>query len=87
MEGYEGRVEERGREDDWNILKISTFHEPSPSTLLSSAPPSQTYPKCVYYLYKTINSHHIEYTDQIDLLCKCFTIHMEIPRPKSKCLL
>jgi hypothetical protein len=27
--GDEGRVEERGREDGWNILKISTFHKPT----------------------------------------------------------
>jgi hypothetical protein len=41
MEGDEGRVEERrgGREDDQNILKISTFYEPFPSTLLSSPLP------------------------------------------------
>ncbi len=48
MEGDEGRVEERGREDGQNILKISIFREPSPllsSPLLSLLPtPSQTYP-------------------------------------------
>ncbi len=47
MEGDEGRVEEREREDGWNILKISRFHEPSPLLYspLSLLPPlSQTYP-------------------------------------------
>ena len=34
MEGHEGRVEERGGEDGWNILKFGTFHKPS--HLLSS---------------------------------------------------
>jgi hypothetical protein len=45
MEGDEGRVKEREREDGRNILKISTFHEPSLySTLLSVLPPPfQTY--------------------------------------------
>jgi hypothetical protein len=33
-EGDKGKVEERGGEDDQNILKISTFYEYSP--LLSS---------------------------------------------------
>jgi hypothetical protein len=49
MEGDEGRVQKRGREDDRNILNIKTFHEPSPllySPLLSLLPPSsQTYSK------------------------------------------
>ncbi len=30
MEGDEGRVKESGRKNGRNILKISTFHEPSP---------------------------------------------------------
>jgi hypothetical protein len=38
MEGDEGRVEEWGREDDQNILKIIIFHEPSPF------PPSPSVP-------------------------------------------
>lgn len=44
MEGDEGRVEEREREDDQTILKINTFHEPFPLlSSLSPLPPSPPY--------------------------------------------
>ena len=41
--GDEGRVEERGGEDDGNILKINTFHKSSP-LLSSPLPPSPFFP-------------------------------------------
>jgi hypothetical protein len=44
MEGDEGRVKERRREDGQYILKIGTCYEASP-LLSSSLPLSQTYPK------------------------------------------
>jgi hypothetical protein len=47
MERDERRVEERGREDEWNILKIITFHNRFPllSSPLPPSPWSQTYHK------------------------------------------
>jgi hypothetical protein len=35
--GDKGRVEEREREDDWNILKIRTFYVPSTYSATISA--------------------------------------------------
>ncbi len=49
MEGDEGRVKERRVEDGQNILKISTFHEPSP-LLYSPLPHSPSIPITTRYI-------------------------------------
>ena len=44
MEEDKGRVEKSEGEDDWNIVKISTFHKVSPF------PPSPSFPNISLFL-------------------------------------